>query len=191
MKTFAIDFASHEGHLACLEGDAVRAIRVVGRVNDTEMIPLAEAVISQAGWTLNDIEHIACNVGPGGFTSVRGGVAFANALADQLQIPVAGYHASALVLARCAADLWLHSTKADALFALGGAWPEPTLVALADLPAHVTTVCGDLLDAHKAALAERGAVLVAPKPLEAVLPAFLEGLAYDREGLVPWYGRGL
>ena len=191
MRTLSLDFASHEGHLACLEDDVVRAIRSVSRVNDAEFIPLLETVLQEAAWKKEDIERIACTVGPGGFTSVRGGVVFANALADQLRVPLAGYHGSALALARTRADYWLHSTKADALFLLGGAWTEPTLVALVDVPANVTTVCGDLLDAHKTVLAERGATWAVPKPLEAVLPAFLSGLAYAGNSLVPWYGRGL
>ena len=79
MKTLSIDFASHDGHIACIEGDRTIAIAHVARVNDTDMIALIDGVLKDAGWKKQDIERIACNVGPGGFTSVRGGVAFANA----------------------------------------------------------------------------------------------------------------
>ena len=191
MKTFSIDLASHEGHVACLDGECVAASRSVGRVNDAELVPLADVLLKEAGWKTTDVERVACNLGPGGFTSARNGVAFANALAHELKVPLAGYHGSALALARTRADWWFHSTKAEALFALGGGWNEPTLVGLKDLPGAVTTVAGDLLDAHKTALAALGATFPAPAALEAVLPAFLAGLSYARNTLVPWYGRGI
>lgn len=191
MRTLSIDFASHDGHLACVDGSRVAALKVFARVNDAEMIPLLESVLKDAGWKKESIERVACNLGPGGFTSVRGGAAFANALASQLNIPLGGYHGSALSLERTHADWWFHSTKTDALFARGGSWAEPVLISLAELPAQVTTVCGDLLDAHKMALLDRGAMIAVPKPSEAVLPAFLAGLEYSTKGLVPWYGRGI
>ncbi len=184
--------------MACIDGDAVRAIRVVGRTNETELIPLLEETLKEAGWTKADIERIACDLGPGGFTSVRNGVAFANALADGLGVPLGGYHGSALALARCHGEpvepMWMHSTKAEALFALGGMWTEPTLVALADALAAIRpgmTVAGDVMDAHRTALAAAGASFPAKAPLEAVLPAFSGALAYAQEPLVPWYGRGI
>jgi tRNA A37 threonylcarbamoyladenosine modification protein TsaB len=194
MRTICIDLPSHDGHVACINGDAVRSIRVTGRTNETELIPLMEGVLEEAGWTKGDIEHIACNLGPGGFTSVRNGVAFANALADGLGVPLGGYHGSALALARSPADLWLHSTKAEALFVLGGSWSEPTLVSLADVLAATRpgmSVAGDLMDAHRTALVSAGASFPIKAPLEAVLPAFSAALAYGKEPLVPWYGRGI
>lgn len=191
MKTFSIDLPSHEGHVACIDGDAVRAIRIIGRTNETELIALLEEVLKEAGWTKADIERIACNLGPGGFTSVRNGVALANALADGLGVPLGGYHGSALAISRCSADLWLHSTKADALFVLGGVWNEPTLVSLTDLPASLGTVTGDMTDAHRTFLTERGAAFPGSKPLEEVLPGFIDALMYEKTPLVPWYGRGI
>lgn len=209
MKTFSIDLASHEGHLACVDGSAVRAIRTVGRVTDAEVVSLAEAVLADAGWKKEEIERVACNLGPGGFMSLRGGVAFANAIADRLGIPMAGYHGSSLAIARCGAaaghalpqpnhgtkiDFWVHSTRQDQVFIAGGTWLEPTLAPLADVLGSVvpdTRVVGDLLDAHKTLLAERGATFPVPAALESVLPSFLAGLAYGKKTLVPWYGRGI
>ena len=190
MRTISIDFASHDGHIACVDG-SVRSLRSVERANDAGMIALLEDVLREAGWKKEGIERIACNLGPGGFTSVRGGVAFANALADQLQVSLAGYHGSSLALARCHADLWTHSTKADALFVLGDGWKEPTLVVTGDLPAAIGTATGDQTEAHRALLASKGAAFPAPSPLQTTLPAFLDGLSYGKDLLVPWYGRGI
>lgn len=194
MNTLSIDFASHDGHIACIEGDRTVAIAHVTRVNDTDMIALIDGVLKDAQWTKRDVERIACNVGPGGFTSVRGGVAFANALADQLHVPLAGYHGSALALVRASADVWTHSTRQDQLFVLGRTWTEPTLVSLENVSKAIapgTTVTGDLLDTHRAMFAAKGAVFPSLASLESVLPSFLDGVAYGKDLLVPWYGRGI
>ncbi len=193
MRTFSIDIASHDGHLACVEGADVRSIRNVGRVTDTELIPLTETVLQEAGWTTSDIERIACNVGPGGFTSVRLGVTFANAMADRLDVPVAGFHGSELARARIDGDvLWVHSTKANALFVRGGQWNVPTLVTVDELLAvQPTTVTGDLLDAHREALASRGWSISEKLSLSEVLGRLLSALDYGRTPLLPWYGRGI
>ncbi len=198
MRIFSIDFASHDGHLACVDGDRVVAIRHVTRANDAEFVPMTEELLNEARWKKEDLEAVACNLGPGGFTSVRGAVTFANALSAQLQIPVAGYHGSALMLARCHGEpvepMWIHSTRQDQLFVLGHAWTEPTLASLEDVAKAIApgmTVTGDLLDAHKTLFAECGASFPAPAPVETVLPDFLSGLSYGKNQLAPWYGRGI
>jgi len=209
VRILSLDFASHEGHIACIAGDVVRAIKVVGRVNDPELVPLLESVLQEANWAKTDIGMIACNLGPGGFTSVRSGVAFANALGDGLGVPLAGYHGSALMLARggaavwhaklqpdsgAAVDWWIHSTRQDQVFVCGGSWKEPTLVTLAEAVAAIlpgTTVAGDLLEAHRAAFLAVGASFPPLAPLHGVLPGFLAPLPSQKELLVPWYGRGI
>jgi tRNA A37 threonylcarbamoyladenosine modification protein TsaB len=193
MKTLSIDCASHEGHIACVDDAGTRAIRAFARANDAELVPFAEDALARAGWKKEDVERVACNLGPGGFTSVRNGVAFANALSDLLGVPAAGYHGSVLALARTGAALWVHSTRRDEAFVLGGPWAEPTLVPIADVLAAVrgTTVAGDLLDAHRAAILDAGAAIPPALPLESVLPGLLAGLQPRGGTLVPWYGRGI
>lgn len=194
MRTFSLDIASHDGHLACVEDGAVRSIRTVGRVTDAELIPLAETVLKEAGWKTTDIGRIACNVGPGGFTSVRLGVTFANAMADRLDVPLGGFHGSELARARVGREdvLWAHSTKAHALFVRGGQWDEPTLVAVDELLAERPAMtAGDLLDAHREALESRGWSVCEKHPVSDSLGRLLGELEYDRKPLLPWYGRGI
>lgn len=213
MKTLVIDTAAHEGVLACVEDNDVRAIRRIGRLNDSDMIPAIEGVLSEAGWAPATVERIACSVGPGGFTSVRSGVVVANALADQLDIPIAGYHGSASMLCRCHGSspltmtstvssraetrddiLWIHSTRKDQVFIRGGAWPEPTLVPLAQAVSAVipgTPIVGDLLPEHSRALEQAGGLFPELQPLERVLPGFLRGFSYEKRPVLPWYGRGI
>lgn len=194
MRIFSIDFASHDGHLACVDGGRVVAIRHVARVNDADFVPMAEELLGGAQWKKEDVEGVACNLGPGGFTSVRGGVVFANTLADQLKVPLAGYHGSELALARAAAEFWTHSTRTDQAFVRGGRWSEPTLASIEEILnviAPGTTATGDLMDAHTTLFEEHGAVFPERVPLETVLPSFLAGLSYGKNMLAPWYGRGI
>ncbi len=91
----------------------------------------------EAGWVWKDLTHLACVVGPGGFTSLRVGVSCINALSWSLKIPSAGIHLSDLYAARVPTNsfLWLHSTKRTELFVRGFGsfsreWPQPTHITL-------------------------------------------------------------
>src|SRR3989338_8401896 len=101
MRTFFIDLASHDGHLACVtDHTVVTSASVDRRIGDHELVSLYEKVLSDAGWEQKDIDRIACVIGPGGFMSLRVGCAFANALAFTLEAPVAGGHVSDLYAVR-------------------------------------------------------------------------------------------
>lgn len=207
MRTFFIDLASHEGAMACIDSDQARSVLAVDhRSADHELIDHFDRCLSQAHWQAEDIERIACVTGPGGFTSLRVAVTFANVLADQLHIPLAGVHLSDLWAAR-AVDysqgmtqdvLWFHSTKSTHLFARGfGAladlWREPTLLALEECIAkcpHDAFWCGELLPAHRDALAAHNIREARPRLLSDVLPSFVNDLSYGSTVIEPWYGRG-
>lgn len=51
---------------------------------------LVKHALETAGYKAADLERIAINIGPGGTSAIRAGVAFANSLAYSLQIPVIG-----------------------------------------------------------------------------------------------------
>ncbi|MDD4319094.1 MAG: tRNA (adenosine(37)-N6)-threonylcarbamoyltransferase complex dimerization subunit type 1 TsaB [Candidatus Peribacteraceae bacterium] len=155
MRTLFIDLASHQGLLACIDGEKVRASTPVDhRISDAELMPLLNEVLQAASWSMKDIQRIACVAGPGGFTSLRVAAAFTNALSYALDIPVAGIHLSDLYAVRVSLTpslplshgergkggegfLWLHSTKKQELFVRGfGSYaekfPEATHISLAD-----------------------------------------------------------
>ncbi len=187
MKCLFLDLASQSTTIACV-GDAVAALQSTDdRLTDDLLIPMVESVLEEAGWKYSDITHLACVLGPGGFTSLRVAVTFVNVLADQLGIPSAGIHLSDLYDARTdESDVyWVHSTKKDQLFVRGGKWNEPTLIALNDIPCGPWM--GELIDEHKKAAGSESVLL---KPLEEVLPEFVSELTYSEEILRPWYGRG-
>ncbi len=195
MRAFFLDLASNHGLLACCTREKVLAKQDMNhRVSDAELLPLVRAVTEEAGWQMGDLTKIVCVTGPGGFTSLRVGVALANAMAWGLQIPAAGIHLRDLWLARAGrTDVrWLHSTKKDLLF-VGHPSEEPEVVAL---DVFVTSVrqgwefTGELLPEHEALVTAKGALRVRAAAIEEVLPAVVAAAQEEQKGLAPWYGRG-
>lgn len=211
MKCLFLDIASHKGLLACVSENAVVASQEVDhKISDADLIPAVENLLKTASWSYQDLTHVACVTGPGGFTSLRVAVAYANVLADQLNIPLAGIHLSEVYLARNLSTLhpitqppedvghrvwgvgmyWFHSTKKTELFARGGEWKEPTLVSLDQLTQSLPESAqwmGELLPEHQEHINREQAKL---QNLQDILPDFLSRLSFEKKPLVPWYGRG-
>ena len=189
MKILYIDIASRDGLIAlCTEDSVIASKALSNRVSDAELIGIVEKIIPD----YHELTHIACVAGPGGFTSLRVAVTFANVLADQLGVPLVGIHLSDVYRARMSGDVyWLHSTQKDHLFIRGGEYKDPTLISLDELATKVITSdlkwAGELIDAHREKV---GTEPVALSPIADVLPAFLKDLEYKKEQITPWYGRG-
>lgn len=217
MKAIFLNFASNnsgpdaEACFALVSDDKTVVYTPVDhRIGDSGIVPLLEESLAKAGWTYQDVTHIACIVGPGGFTSLRMAVSLANVLADQLQIPAAAIHLSDLYRARCGVSVtghrspdslvWFHSTKKTDVFVrtfgiADSAWIEPTLVPIAQLATSNLQLasipwCGELIPEHREALASLNMQPASSMPLADVLPAFLASQKYGKDLLQPWYGRG-
>lgn len=216
MKCLFLDLASHNGLLSCITKDAVIASAPVDhRLGDHELIPVVETLLKDAGWTYQDLTGIACVVGPGGFTSLRVAVAFANTLAWSLKIPSAGVHLSDLYAARfilaggrlqsAATEgncLWLHSTKKTELFARGFGscaqiFPEAVCVSLDDFRSMVGALhamplrwTGELIPEHQQIVEDLHMQMMEIEPIEKILPRFLRTPSFKNQTLLPWYGRG-
>ncbi|MBM3228008.1 tRNA (adenosine(37)-N6)-threonylcarbamoyltransferase complex dimerization subunit type 1 TsaB [Candidatus Peribacteria bacterium] len=209
VRTLYIDLASNKGFLALVTEQSVLASdHIDQRIGDHALLPRLETVLGVGGGGWKDITHIACVVGPGGFMSLRVGVALANTLSDQLGIPSTGIHLSDVYLARSSKEqgvgssiLWLHSTKKTELFVRGFGdaakiWPEATHVTLEQLSAFSFQLsgmywCGELIPEHRAAITSAAKVDELPlQSLEDILPAFLAHQKYQKQILKPWYGRG-
>lgn len=216
MRVLFIDIASHLGAIACVTDDRTVAIEPIDhRIDDASLMPVMEATLKRAGWDFKDLTHIACVVGPGGFTSLRMGVTLANTFADQLKIPAAGIHMSDLYIARINQEsgimnhgttemhnskfiihhsfLWLHSTKKTQLF-IRESGKEPEMISIDALKTTNYTLpthwAGELIPEHRAIVDQLGMQPAALKPLEEILPAFLSKHSYSSDLLLPWYGRG-
>lgn len=195
VKILSINFASHDGHIAICSKSGVLAWNDADhRLGDHEVTPLLEKTLKDAGLTYQDLTHIACVVGPGGFTSIRSGVTMANVMSHELKIPLAGIHLSDLYRARSSETTWwFHSTKKEQLFVRGGSITEPTLmnvVELLPLLKKGDTWMGELIEVQESAVQDLGVSPASLKPAQEILPQFLAAQTYSAALLEPWYGRG-
>lgn len=78
--------------VAVLERGAVRAqaSHPMGRGHQEAIAPLVQAVMAEAGLDFSDLERIGVTIGPGSFTGLRVGLAFAKGLGAALALPVFG-----------------------------------------------------------------------------------------------------
>lgn len=92
MRILAIDVTSPQGSLAIrADGETRATLDLVSPEGFGHVLfPAIEAVLSQAGLTLHDIDCFAAANGPGAFTGVRVGLAAAKGLAESCHKPVAG-----------------------------------------------------------------------------------------------------
>jgi len=202
VKIFFLDLASHEGTLACIaDGAAVHVMPVDHRIDDALLTGLIEQTLKDAGWSYQDLQAIACITGPGGFTSLRVAVAAANALASFLAIPAVGIHLSDLYAARRQKNQedvwWIHSTKKAEVFLRGfGSFaallPEPTWMPLAEAVEKIGDAAwmGELIPEHRAQAEAKGAHPIELLSIKDVLPALLLKQTFQKELVLPWYGRG-
>jgi tRNA threonylcarbamoyladenosine biosynthesis protein TsaB len=78
--------------VAVLDGERVIAARaeVMARGHQERLAPMAQAVMAEAGLPFAALKRIGVTVGPGSFTGLRVGVAFAKGLAAALDVPAVG-----------------------------------------------------------------------------------------------------
>ena len=79
----ALDTTTEILHLALIQGERVWARRVVsgvGRGHSEHLLPTLDALMAEAGAAPRELTGVAACVGPGGFTSLRIGVATAEGL---------------------------------------------------------------------------------------------------------------
>lgn len=144
----ALDTATEFLHLALIDGDRSWTCRVgagPGRSHSEALLPALEGLLAEAGATARDLEGVVACLGPGGFTSLRIGVATAEGL-GLTGLPTWGFtafalRAEALVQAGVAAPFWvlLDGQRGEAFHQRwdGSATAPAAKLALADLPERV------------------------------------------------------
>lgn len=92
MLTLGINTSGPACDVALLRGGEVLASRLeaMTRGQDARLPGLVEDVLAEAGCSFGDLERLGVVTGPGSFTGVRVGVAFARGLALALDIPCIG-----------------------------------------------------------------------------------------------------
>jgi len=92
MIVLGLDTCLNACSVAVLDGDIVlaHASETMARGHQERLAPMAQAVMAEAGLPFSKLERIGATVGPGSFTGLRVGVAFAKGLGSALGIPVVG-----------------------------------------------------------------------------------------------------
>ena len=92
MKILSIDTSSKICGVAVLED--TKQIKEIsqnnGLTHSETLMPIIKNTLSEVNLTLNDIDLIVCDKGPGSFTGIRIGVATAKAFSDSLDIQAIG-----------------------------------------------------------------------------------------------------
>ncbi len=92
MKVLAIDTTLEACQAAVIDGARVLASRSepMQRGHQERLAPLVQQVVADSGLAFKALDRIAVTVGPGSFTGLRVGLAFAKGLGLALGIPCAG-----------------------------------------------------------------------------------------------------
>jgi tRNA threonylcarbamoyladenosine biosynthesis protein TsaB len=95
MLLLAVDTSGKQGSIAlarCVPGDVCEVVDVLplaGGTFSAQLVPQIAALLSQHGFTKQQLEALAVASGPGSFTGLRVGLAAVKALAEVLHKPIA------------------------------------------------------------------------------------------------------
>ena len=92
MIVLSLDTCLSSCSVAVVDGARVLAFagEVMARGHQERLAPMAREVMAAAGLTFDRLDRIAVTVGPGSFTGLRVGIAFAKGLALALDLPAVG-----------------------------------------------------------------------------------------------------
>lgn len=92
MLVLGLDTCLNTCSVAVRDGDRVlaHASEAMARGHQERLAPMAQAVMAEAGRSFAELDRIGVTVGPGSFTGLRVGVAFAKGLALALDRPAVG-----------------------------------------------------------------------------------------------------
>ena len=145
MRVLAIDTCLSACSVAVVNGDrtAAWASEPMERGHQERLAPLAREVMARSGLAFTDLDRIAVTLGPGSFTGLRVGLAFAKGLGLALERPVIGLGCLEVLAAPFAAapgrTLALLPGRGEAVcsqvFEGGTALRAPVLGQVADLDA--------------------------------------------------------
>lgn len=92
MLVLGLDTCLNACSVAVLDGERVLAheSEVMARGHQERLAPMAERAMATAGLGFDRLERVGVTIGPGSFTGLRVGLAFAKGLGAALSIPVVG-----------------------------------------------------------------------------------------------------
>lgn len=92
MRVLGIETSSRRGSVALVEAGRLVAYGSHEQLNAhaERLLPLVDQVLAEAGWDKRSLERIAVGIGPGSFTGLRVGIAFAQGVSLGLGIGLVG-----------------------------------------------------------------------------------------------------
>src|SRR3989442_166155 len=90
MRLLAVETSTLAGGAAVLDGELVVGEYAldVSRPHSERLMGAIDRLLTDAGWTVRDLEGLAVSVGPGSFTGLRIGLSTVKGLALALSIPI-------------------------------------------------------------------------------------------------------
>ena len=90
MRVLAVETSTLAGGAALLDGEVVVGEYAldVGATHSERLMGAIDRLLTDAGWTVRDLEGLAVSVGPGSFTGLRIGLSTVKGLALALSIPI-------------------------------------------------------------------------------------------------------
>lgn len=92
MKLLSVDTSSDVCSVAILENAKLikELHKTDSKTHSENLMPLIDSLLKEFSFTLDDINAIACSIGPGSFTGIRIGIASCKAMAEVKNIPLIG-----------------------------------------------------------------------------------------------------
>jgi tRNA threonylcarbamoyladenosine biosynthesis protein TsaB len=92
VKILAVDTSTSLGSIALVDGPAVRAELAlnVSTTHNQRLLPGIHRLLTDVGWTLEELDGLAIGLGPGSFTGLRIGMSVMKGLAFATGKPLAG-----------------------------------------------------------------------------------------------------
>jgi tRNA threonylcarbamoyladenosine biosynthesis protein TsaB len=92
MKILAIDTSTRVGSIAVVEGALLKAQHIlnISATHNQRLLPGIERILTDAGWSLDDLDGFAVSLGPGSFTGLRIGLSIVKGLAWATGKPLVG-----------------------------------------------------------------------------------------------------
>ncbi len=176
MLTLALDTATPRSSCALVKDGELLGERETKAV---AVLAAADALLTEGGFVVGDLDRIVCGTGPGSFTGIRIGLAVARGLALALDLPLAGVSTLAALREGAPGALPIIDGSRKEVFTLIGG--KPAVLRPEDLELEPGTICvGDGAVRYRALLEADGAeVPPDSSELHAVKARFHARLATD------------
>jgi tRNA threonylcarbamoyladenosine biosynthesis protein TsaB len=198
MNLLAIDSSTRSSGVAVYDGVRLRyeCIWDVGNNHSVGLAPAVHTALEQAQVSMSELSALAIAIGPGSYTGLRIGLAFAKGLAFAHGLPLVAVNSlDILAAAQPLQDLPMAAVLQAGRGRLGVGWYENkkaawvakgeqqilTAAQLSELVQKPTYICGELSEEDRAAIGRKYKNALIASPAQSVRrPGVLAELAWQR-----------